>query len=117
MPQREHFTRRSLPHWYVPGAAHFVTYRLAGTLPRAVLDQLPTDRERLVKQKPTPDATSDRFRAVVHKQLFAIYDDHLDQCTDCRWLAEPRVAAIIRSNLYHHNGAKYRLLSYCVMPN
>jgi putative DNA methylase len=27
------------------------------------------------------------------------------------------VAALIRGNLYHHNGHKYRLLAYVVMPN
>ena len=117
MPQREHFTRRSLPHWYVPGAVHFVTYRLAGTLPKSVLDQLCADRERLLKQKPRTGQSHDQFRAAVHKQLFATYDDHLDRFADCRWLAETRVAAIIRSNLYHHDGSKFRLLSFCVMPN
>jgi putative DNA methylase len=27
------------------------------------------------------------------------------------------VALIIRENLYHHDGAKYHLLAYCIMPN
>ena len=34
----ESITRRHLPHWFVPGAYFFVTYRLDGTIPRAVLD-------------------------------------------------------------------------------
>ncbi|MCZ6806557.1 MAG: hypothetical protein O7F08_06360 [Deltaproteobacteria bacterium] len=33
-------TRRRLPHWYVPGTAHFVTYRLVDTLPARVRDEL-----------------------------------------------------------------------------
>jgi putative DNA methylase len=27
------------------------------------------------------------------------------------------VAAIVRSNLYHHHGSEYHLLAYCIMPN
>jgi hypothetical protein len=42
--------RRSLPHWYVPGAAHFVTYRLAGTLPANVVQAL-KDKKKAVASK------------------------------------------------------------------
>jgi 2'-5' RNA ligase len=33
-------TRRNLPHWYVPNAFHFITFRLAGTIPREKLEEL-----------------------------------------------------------------------------
>lgn len=62
----EVITRGRLPHWYVPGAIHFLTYRLAGTIPQSVLDRI---REK---------------------------NREID------WLVQPRVAAIIRENLYHH---------------
>jgi putative transposase len=46
---REHitlrFVRRSLPHWIVAEASFFVTIRLAGTLPRAVVEALREERE------------------------------------------------------------------------
>jgi putative DNA methylase len=32
-------------------------------------------------------------------------------------LSNPAIAALIRDNLNQHNGTKYHLLSYCVMPN
>src|SRR5947209_3381949 len=48
---REVITRRNLPHWYVPGAAHFVTFRLAGTLPRDVVERLQQRKEQLLKAK------------------------------------------------------------------
>ncbi|HUE14213.1 MAG TPA: transposase [Planctomycetaceae bacterium] len=34
-----------------------------------------------------------------------------------KWLADPRVASVVRENLYHHHGSKYQLIAYCVMPN
>jgi putative DNA methylase len=112
----EIITRRRLPHWYVPGAAHFVTYRLADTLPAAVRAELNARRDRLLEQ-PLPEGISiSEHRLRVHKQLFAAYDDYLDRNCDVRWLEEPRVAAVVRSNLYHHDGAKYDLLAYCIMP-
>ena len=48
---KETFSRRNLPHWYMPQATHFVTFRLAGTLPRQVLDDLAVEKERLLQRK------------------------------------------------------------------
>jgi hypothetical protein len=33
MPDTARATRGDLPHWYKPGHAHFVTYRLADSIP------------------------------------------------------------------------------------
>jgi hypothetical protein len=51
MMNRETITRRRLPHWYVPGAPHFVTFRLAGTLPRTVLDKLKRQKDEMLQRK------------------------------------------------------------------
>ena len=117
MTDREIITRRNLPHWYVPGAVHFVTYRLAGTIPVAVLVELRERREARKKEKPAPGVPPAQHRDRLHRRFFAAYDQYLDQHRDVGWLAKPAVAALIRSNLYHHDGKKYHLLAYCVMPN
>ncbi len=117
MLNRETITRRNLPHWYVPGAWHFVTYRLAGSIPQHVLLELREKRiQRLDRKSPQGVSAADH-RARVHKQFFAEYDRYLDRHSRIDWLRDPRVAAPIRENLYHHNGSKYHLLAYCVMPN
>lgn len=108
-------TRRSLPHWYKPGAAHFVTFRLAGTLPVKVIDELKAKKQRLLRKKQAEDARA--HRANVHKLLFAAYDQHLDRCSSIDWLRNPRIASMLRENLYYHDGAKYVLHAYCIMPN
>jgi len=112
----ETVTRRNLPHWYKPGSAHFVTYRLHGSLPLAVLEELANRKNALLKRKPPPNVSPAQFREQIHKQLFASYDQWLDQEKNSH-LSDSRIAAVIRSNLYHHNGSKYHLLAYCVMPN
>jgi putative DNA methylase len=110
-------TRRNLPHWYVPGAMHFVTYRLADTIPNAVLHDLRQKRQARLHKKPTAGMSLATHQANTHKQFFAEYDAYLDRGGTVNWLASPAIAAMIRGNLYHHNGSKYDLLAYCVMPN
>jgi REP-associated tyrosine transposase len=56
-------------------------------------------------------------RSAAHKQLFGLYDELLDQRYGDNWLHDPRIASVIRSNLYHHHESKYALQAYCVMPN
>jgi putative DNA methylase len=115
--RHEVITRRHLPHWYVPGAAHFVTYRLAGTIPAEVLRQLRAWHEERRRQPAPPGTTPARWRELAHKQFFARYDRYPDEHRDIDWLARPAVAALVRGNLYHHDGKKYHLLAYCIMPN
>ena len=123
MSHREIITKGDLPHWYMPGAAHFVTYRLADTIPVEVLRRLRAEREAGIRQvgKPKPtlaaSATGAATKALAHKPFFAAYDRYLDQASSVRWLENPAVAEIIIENLYHHHQVKYQLLEYCVMPN
>jgi REP-associated tyrosine transposase len=110
-------TRRNLPHWYVPGAEHFVTFRLAGTIPRHILDELKQRGAQWLKQRPPAGITGLEWRHRVHKRLFAAYDDYLDLNRDIAWLADARLAALVRSSLWHLHGKMYDLHAYCIMPN
>jgi putative transposase len=111
------FTRRCLPHWYVPGAAFFVTYRLFDTLPAEARERLRMRREQLLREKAAPGTTLVERRRRAHKLWFAEYDGYLDGNRRKPWLADAGVGSIVRSNLYHHHGRKYHLMAYCVMPN
>lgn len=113
---RELIARRNLPHWYVPDAMHFVTFRLAGTLPREVLERLKSRKAEMLLRRP-PDVSPAQHRERVHKQLFAEYDRYLDAHREIRWLDDARVAALVRRSLYFLNGKKYGLVCWCVMPN
>ncbi len=113
---RERITRRNLPHWYVPGAMHFVTFRLAGTLPRQVIDDLKQRRRELLLGR-ADGISALEHRRRVHKQLFAAYDRYLDLNREIAWLADPRIASVMRASLYHLHGKHYALLAYSIMPN
>ncbi len=45
MPEHREFYRRHLPHWQPAGATLFITFRLAGSLPRPVVAALKEERE------------------------------------------------------------------------
>lgn len=112
----EQYSRRNLPHWYMPAATHFITFRLAGSLPKSVIDELHQQKARLLSRKAAGQSEA-RHRELVHKKLFAMYDDHLAAHREIQWLADPRVAALVRRSLYFLNGQKYGLLAYAIMPN
>ena len=42
------FARRTLPHWLVADASYIVTLRLAGTLPKAVIEAMQRERESVM---------------------------------------------------------------------
>ena len=45
MQGHREFYRRHLPHWQPAGATLFITFRLASSLPRAVVAALQVERE------------------------------------------------------------------------
>ena len=114
MEPKETFTRRNLPHWYVPGTIHFVTYRLAGTIPQEVLRSLRRARKRSLEPRPGGRGIG---KETAHKQFFAKYDQYLDSQSPVRYLADDRIADMVKENIFHHNSAKYYVLAYCIMPN
>src|SRR5262249_5443078 len=97
------------------GAAHFITYRLHGCLPPQALADIQTRKEQLLRNHYLAELP-EPARQRIHKLLFARYDHWLDYREDVAWLNDPRLGAMIRSNLYHHHGKKYYLYGYCVMP-
>jgi len=68
MPPGETITRRNLPHWFMPGAIHFVTYRLAETIPAEVLFRLREQKRRRLEQGLPEGQSIGPHRERIHKQ-------------------------------------------------
>lgn len=113
------FYRKNLPHIQPPGAILFVTFRLADSLPRHVIQQLLEEREAIEKQiaaLPTPQQKVERYLA--HKKQFAKWDHYLDRAdSGPMWLQETAVARLVTHSLHHLNGKQYDLDCYCLMSN
>ena len=92
-------TQRNLPHWQQPGATYFVTFRLADSLPAAVLERL----EELQRLNP-----SDAFDWV---------ERYLDAGVGNCILKNPDCAKTVETALRHFDGERLVLGSYAVMPN
>ena len=42
-----HFHRRNLPHIYIPERTYFITFRLKGSLPQNIINELRSNADRL----------------------------------------------------------------------
>ncbi len=89
------FTRRNLPHWVVADRTYFVTIRLQGTLPRAVVAEMQAELDTLRAR----DASDEDLLEAQRRQFMKI-ERILDACTsDALWLRDPEVAGMVLSNL------------------
>jgi putative transposase len=87
-------SRGYLPHFDSAEAVQFVTFRLADSLLRAVVETL----------SKLPDS-------------FVHIDQQLDSGLGTCWLSEPRIAELVEDAFLHFDGDRYRLLAWCIMPN
>jgi REP element-mobilizing transposase RayT len=94
------YSSKNLPHFDSPGAQQYLTYRLADSLPaerRGEWEAFMAIEDDLEKQRKL--------------------ERYLDLgCGACH-LRNPQIADIVQANLWHHDGLKYRLLAWVVMPN
>lgn len=107
------FYRRHLPHFQLPGSTLFVTFRLHGSLPAQVIEQLRNDGETSDRQEKTAqDAASQ-----MPDDRFTEWDDCLDKGMGPKWLAIPEIAQVVADALRYLDKRKYNLVAYCIMPN
>jgi len=119
MSNREYkpFYRCRLPHWQPRNVPIFLTWRLAGSLPKYVLEALTAERAALERDPRWKDLNID-WGVIQRKRLFGKWDEDLHQSdVGPRWLTQPEVAECVRQVL--HDGAEsfYVLHAYTLMPN
>jgi len=105
------FTRRTLPHWLVADASYFVTLRLAGTLPKAVVEELQRDRDSVAEE-------SEDARLALARRQFARIEGLLDGGDPARMdLAHPEVAGMCLRNLDWLRARGWRIFASTVLGN
>ena len=111
-------SRNVLPHLKRERASYFVTFRLAGTLPREVLLKLKAEREAILRH-----ALAAKRPLTWHEQeeLFRWYSSRVDACLDAGhgecWLRQPEIADLVAGALKFFTGERYELGAWVVMPN
>lgn len=114
------FYHRNLPHIQPPGAGLFVTFRLAGSLPKEVIEALFAEEVALERRLVTMPKGPERDRLVYLEQrrLFGRWDKALDTNPEGpHWLSNPTAAAQVAESLRFLDGKRYDLDCYCIMSN
>ncbi|TDU66198.1 type I restriction enzyme R subunit/putative DNA methylase [Prosthecobacter fusiformis] len=108
-------TEHRLPHWQQDEVPVFVTFRLADSLPREVVDTWHTEREMFFINHPQPwdEITEACFHGLFSNKL----DEALDAGHGSAVLRLPPIAQIVQARLHHFDNQRYRLQSYVIMPN
>jgi REP element-mobilizing transposase RayT len=110
--------RGHLPHWEKEGAAYFITFRLADSLPKSVFDRIESERQAILRtaQQLRRPLSSDETKKL--QRLSAqITEHHLDHGTGSCYLRNPVIAEKVRGALFHFHDNRYRLFAWCIMPN
>lgn len=114
------FYRRHLPHLQPPGATLFITFRLVGSLPSEVLQQLCAETKRVDAILARISSSQERVQRAYLEQrrLFGGWDAELHMTQDGPfWLQEPQVAAMVAESLHYRSDRVYDLDAFCIMPN
>jgi putative transposase len=112
------FYRQKLPHKQSANATYFVTYRLAGSVPIPIIQQLKEAYElslkKLVQDK---QLTSDK-EYQLQKKYFSQFDSILDtNLNEPYWLQQAGVAQIVYDSLLHLASQEINLDCFTIMSN
>jgi putative transposase len=108
-------TQNRLPHWQQSGATYFVTWRLADSLPKALLTTHYQEREQWCRQHPPP--WSEAIETDYHRRFSTRLDAWLDAGHGSCLLRCPQHAQRVADTLQHFEGQRTALVSFVVMPN
>jgi REP element-mobilizing transposase RayT len=109
-------TGGNLPHWEQGPVWCFVTFRLADSLPRAVVDEMQRQREEWRRTHDLKKLSREE-RAEYHSLFSDRFENLLHAGSGSCVLRDPANAEIVRSALRHFEGQRYLLDEFVVMPN
>lgn len=121
------YYRRKLPHIHSPGATLFVTFRLAGSIPKPVIEKwkqekrwLENENERLKKLSDRKELTKTQKEDFLNfnRRWFAKFEDvlHKEQA-DIVWLKDEQITGLVSDSLKYRDGTDYYLKAFCIMSN
>lgn len=123
------FSRRKLPHIHPPGAILFVTFRLAGSVPKPVLQEWKSEKEwlehellriaREAKETDSIEARKHEARLIAfQRRWFSRFEEILHRADHGpHWLKDERIAKLVADSIQHRDGKVYRLDAYVIMSN
>lgn len=107
--------RFGLPHWHQNDTSVFITWRLADSLPKSVVEHLYKTRETWLKLHPKPWDL--KTYSEFNRRFTLPLEDLLDQAHGECLLKDPSCATIVADALHHFDQTRYDLDCFVVMPN
>ena len=116
----KNFYRRNLPHIQPEGATLFITFRLANSLPKEVIEKLRMEKEEVEKKIAQMSDNEEREKQLylAHRRFFGKWDDALDTLAHGeKYLSNPQIADLVAESLLYRDGKVYDLEAFSIMPN
>ncbi|MCZ2122913.1 MAG: hypothetical protein LC108_11685 [Anaerolineales bacterium] len=116
----KNFYRRNLPHIQPEGATLFITFRLANSLPKEVIEKLRMEKEEVEKKIAQMSNNEEREKQLylAHRRFFGKWDDALDTLAHGeKYLSNPQIADLVAESLLYRDGKVYDLEAFSIMPN
>lgn len=123
------FSRRRRPHFNPPDGTFFLTFRLAGSIPKAIVREYKARFQwlqdhlkrvqRLTKSDASQELTNWRTRAeALNREWFIKTEEILHRADHGPiWMSNADVADKVAENLHRLDGTAYRLDAYSIMSN
>lgn len=120
-------SERHFPHWDQTGALTFVTFRLADSMPKSVIQRWIDEQKQWliqngIKFHELDDVIGSDLLPMDLRRKFKqlrqrIWNNCLDDCHGASVLRDPANAQIVAETLLHFDGQRYDLERFVVMPN
>jgi REP element-mobilizing transposase RayT len=108
-------THGNLPHWTQRGKLHFVTFRLADSLPKERLEELHLERQKWESHHSQPYSEEDWQE--YHRLFSERTENWLDAGHGKCLLSKPQYAQLVAEALRHFESQRYFLDHWVIMPN
>ena len=114
------------PHWSQTGAVVFITFRLADSIPKKVLNRWDREKREWLRArgrlsvgdwKSAVRLLPDRERIAFHRRFDRIRESFLDTCHGECLLRAPDYRRVVVETLDYFDRQRYRLGDFVVMPN
>lgn len=113
------FHARRLPHIQSAARPLFITWRLKFDLPKQIIHMMKAMFKELEVE--TQHLSKDLLKLHTYTfetKRFVWFDEQLTKVQPLPIsLAQPEIANLIKEVLLYHNGQRYDLYAYCIMPN
>ena len=114
--------RRMLPHIHLPEKDYSLVYRLAGSLPRSIIQEIQQEYQYSLREIEHNQTGSERKKSVIElrEAIQKKYDRYLDQAKyGPTWLARPEIAQIVKDSIHYieEKFGFWKVWAYCIMSN